>query len=66
MLFLFHSLGNLNNGSNAGLWYVNGNNALTTARWNIGSRQSGWLASPPYAATTRTAPLAPERACLVN
>ncbi len=37
----FHSLGNLNNGSNAGLWYVNGNNALSTARWNIGSRQSG-------------------------
>lgn len=40
-MFLFHALGNLNNGSNAGLWYVNGNNALSNARWNIGSRQSG-------------------------
>lgn len=37
----FLSLGNLNNGSNAGLWYVNGNNALSSAWWGIGSRQSG-------------------------
>lgn len=35
-------VGNLNNTSNAGLWYVNGNNALTNTNWNIGSRQSGW------------------------
>ena len=40
-VLLFLALGNLNNGSNAGLWYVNGNNALSNARWNIGSRQSG-------------------------
>ena len=42
-MFPFHSLGNLNNGSNAGLFYVNGNNALSNARWNIGSRI--WLHS---------------------
>ena len=35
------SLGNLNNGSTAGLWYVNGNNGLSEAWWNIGSRQPG-------------------------
>ena len=35
-------VGNLNNTSNAGLWAANGNNALTNANWNIGSRQSGW------------------------
>lgn len=27
--------GNLNNGANAGLRYVNANNALSTTRWNI-------------------------------
>lgn len=37
----WQSLGNLRNGGNAGLWYVNGNNGLTNANWNIGSRQSG-------------------------
>ena len=35
------SLGNLRNGGNAGLWYVNGNNGTGNARWNIGSRLSG-------------------------
>lgn len=40
-MFPFHSLGNLNNGANAGLFYVNGNNGLSNARWNIGSRV--WL-----------------------
>lgn len=39
-------MGNLNNGGNAGLWYVNANNALTNGNWNIGSRQSGWQPSP--------------------
>lgn len=34
------SVGNLNNGGNAGLWYVNANNGVANARWNIGSRQS--------------------------
>ena len=29
--------GNLDNGGNAGLWCVNGNNALGTVNWNIGS-----------------------------
>ncbi len=37
---MFYGLGNLNNGANAGLWYVNGNNALTNVNWNIGSRLS--------------------------
>ena len=27
--------GNLNNGANSGLRYVNANNGLTNARWNI-------------------------------
>lgn len=40
-MFLFHALGNLNNGSYAGLWYVYGNLALSYAWWSIGSRQSG-------------------------
>lgn len=39
--FLWQGLGNLNNGGNAGLRYVNANNGLGNARWNIGSRQSG-------------------------
>jgi len=34
------SFGNLNNGGNAGVWYVNGNNGLGNARWNIGGRVS--------------------------
>ena len=29
-----------NNGGNAGLGYVNGNNGLGNANWNIGSRRS--------------------------
>lgn len=32
--------GNLNNGSNAGLFIWNGNNAVSNANWNIGSRNS--------------------------
>lgn len=39
----FHALGNLRNGGNAGLFYVNGNNRLGNERWNIGSRQSGCI-----------------------
>ncbi len=35
------SLGNLRNGGDAGLWYVNGNNGTGNTRWNIGSRLSG-------------------------
>ena len=38
----WQGLGNLNNTGNAGLWYVNGNNALSNANWNIGSRLSGY------------------------
>lgn len=34
-------MGNLNNGANAGLFYVNGNNGLGNGNWNIGSRLSG-------------------------
>ena len=37
---LWQAFGNLNNGGNAGLWYVNGNNGLGNANWNIGSRRS--------------------------
>ena len=37
---LWQGVGNLNNGANAGLGYVNGNNALSNANWNIASRQS--------------------------
>lgn len=40
-LVAWQGLGNLTNGGNAGLWIVNGNNALSNAHWNIGSRQSG-------------------------
>lgn len=36
----WQSGGNLNNGRNAGLRYVNANNELGNANWNIGSRQS--------------------------
>ena len=36
----FHSLGYLYNGANAGLFYVVGDNALSSAWWNIGSRLS--------------------------
>ncbi|MBQ9042695.1 MAG: hypothetical protein IJ111_07760, partial [Eggerthellaceae bacterium] len=39
--FFWQGLGNLNNGANAGLFYVNANNELSNANWNIGSRQSG-------------------------
>lgn len=35
---LWQALGNLDNGSNAGLCYVNANNDLGNTRWNIGSR----------------------------
>jgi hypothetical protein len=39
---VFYSGGNLNNARNGGPFYVNGNNALTTANWNFGSRNSGF------------------------
>lgn len=39
---VFYSGGNLNNGRNGGPFYVNGNNALSTANWNFGSRNSGY------------------------
>jgi hypothetical protein len=42
----FLALGYLGGVAYAGLWYVNGNNALSDTRWNIGSRQSGW--KPPH------------------
>ena len=41
----WQGLGNLRNGGNAGLWYVNANNGLGNANWNIGSRLSGWQLS---------------------
>ena len=47
----------MRNGGNAGLWYVNGNNALGNARWNIGSRQSGGISYYSVTTTSR----APER-----
>lgn len=55
-LFFFLGLGNLNNGANYGLWYVNANNALSNANWNIGGRQSGYgtsLSSHVYLACAR-------------
>ena len=36
----WHSLGNLNNGANAGLRYLNANNSLSNANWNILGRNS--------------------------
>lgn len=41
-------LGNLRNRGNAGLRYVNGNNDLSNARWNYGSRQSGTTLSTSF------------------
>ena len=38
--FPWQALGNLNNGGNAGLRYLNANNGLGNANWNIGSRAS--------------------------
>nr|DAN87582.1 MAG TPA: hypothetical protein [Caudoviricetes sp.] len=35
------ALGNLNNGSNAGLSYLNGNNWLSRSWWNNAGRLSG-------------------------
>lgn len=32
--------GNWNNGSNAGLWYLNGNNGASNSNSNIGARLS--------------------------
>lgn len=40
---LWLGLGNLNNGGNDGLCYVNANNTLGNANWNIGSRTSDYL-----------------------
>lgn len=37
----FHSLGSLDYGSGAGLWFVNGGGALSNAWWDLGSRLSG-------------------------
>lgn len=34
----WQAFGNLNNGANAGLSCVNGNNSLTNTNWNIGGR----------------------------
>lgn len=42
---LFQSCGNLENGDNAGLWYVNGRNRLGNTWWNIGSRASEQMES---------------------
>jgi hypothetical protein len=44
----------LNNTSNAGLWYVNGNNTLGNTNWNIGSRQSGFGISEHFRHVYRT------------
>ena len=44
----WQSVGNLRNERNAGPFYVNANNALTNARWNIGGRQSDWQHSVPH------------------
>ena len=38
---LFLSSGNLNNGADAGSAYLNANNALGNANWNIAGRKSG-------------------------
>ncbi len=35
--------GNYNNGSNAGLWYFNGNNTSSNSNSNIGGRLLVWL-----------------------
>jgi hypothetical protein len=32
---LWLALGNLNNGTNAGLWILNANNGWSNANWNI-------------------------------
>lgn len=37
----WYGLGGLNNGAYAGLWYVNGYDALTFGNWTFGSRLSG-------------------------
>ena len=39
------AFGNLNNGANAGLSYVNGNNGLTNRNWNYLPRLSENLSS---------------------
>lgn len=56
MLVSWQALGNLNNGANAGLWYVNGNNTLTNTNWNIGSRQSGGNSLSTSATSTAPSP----------
>ena len=40
---LWLAFGNLNNGANAGLSYLNGNNALTNGNWNYLARLSKQL-----------------------
>ena len=39
-LFPWQALGHLNSGGTAGLRYLNANNELGNANWNIGSRAS--------------------------
>lgn len=58
--------GNLNNGANGGLWYVNANNALTNTNWNIGSRQSGWHSLSITSRLPRTRLRATRHACLTS
>lgn len=47
----WQSVGNLNNGRNAGPFYANANNGLANANWNNGGRQSD-LHTPYYTTTT--------------
>lgn len=42
LLLRLQVFGNLNNGGNAGLWCLNGNNWLDRTRWNNASRLSGY------------------------
>ena len=41
------AFGYLSSGANAGLWGVDATNSLTSANWNIASRQSGLSKTPP-------------------
>ena len=44
----WHSLGNLNNGANAGLRYLNANNSLGNSNWNILGRLFLQLGAATY------------------
>ena len=51
MLVSWQGLGNLNNGSNAGLWYVNGNNGLSNENYltvQNSANCSGVVLRSPY------------------